>query len=109
MGVRLDRTGAAAGADAAPDAESAQPRRPGPHDDLDRWRHGDAGLGLLPAWLGTRVDAGESLRVVDRSGTEARGARAFTRGLLVVEVAFACTLLVGATLLMRILRAPRTR
>ncbi len=57
--------------------------------------------GLLPAWLGTRVDAGDSLRVVDRSGTEARGARAFTRGLLVVEVAFACTLLVGATLLTR--------
>ena len=57
--------------------------------------------GLLPAWLGTRVDAGESLRVVDRSGTETRGARAVTRGLLVVEVAFACTLLVGATLLTR--------
>jgi predicted permease len=57
--------------------------------------------GLLPAWLGTRVDAGDSLRVVDRSGTEARGARALTRGLLVVEVALACTLLVGATLLMR--------
>jgi putative ABC transport system permease protein len=57
--------------------------------------------GLLPAWLGTRVDAGESLRVVDRSGTEARGSRALTRGLLVVEVAFACTLLVGAALLTR--------
>ena len=57
--------------------------------------------GLLPAWLGTRVDAGESLRVIDRSGTEARGARALTRGLLVLEVAFACTLLVGATLLTR--------
>ena len=57
--------------------------------------------GLLPAWLGTRVDAGDSLRVVDRSGTEARGARALTRGLLVVEVAFACTLLIGATLLTR--------
>jgi putative ABC transport system permease protein len=57
--------------------------------------------GLVPAWLATRVDAGDSLRVVDRSGTEARGARALTRGLLVVEVAFACTLLVGATLLTR--------
>lgn len=57
--------------------------------------------GLLPAWLGTRVDAGDSLRVVERSGTEARGARAVTRVLLVVEVAFACTLLVGATLLTR--------
>jgi putative ABC transport system permease protein len=57
--------------------------------------------GLLPAWLGTRVDAGDSLRVIDRSGTEARGARALSRGLLVVEVALACTLLVGATLLTR--------
>jgi putative ABC transport system permease protein len=57
--------------------------------------------GFLPAWLGTRVDAGDSLRVVDRSGTEARGARALTRALLVVEVALACTLLVGATLLTR--------
>lgn len=57
--------------------------------------------GLLPAWLGTRVDAGESLRVVDRSGTEARSARALTQGLLVLEVAFAFTLLVGATLLTR--------
>ncbi len=57
--------------------------------------------GLLPAWLGTRVDAGDSLRVVDRGGTEARGARALTRGLLIGEVALACTLLVGATLLTR--------
>jgi predicted permease len=57
--------------------------------------------GLLPAWLGTRVDAGDSLRVVDRGGTEARGARALTRGLLVLEVAFAFTLLIGATLLTR--------
>jgi predicted permease len=57
--------------------------------------------GLLPAWLGTRVAAADSLRVFDRSGTEARGARALTRGLLVVEVALACTLLVGATLLAR--------
>jgi predicted permease len=57
--------------------------------------------GLLPAWLGTRVDAGESLRAVDRSRTETRSARALSRGLLVVEVALACTLLVGATLLTR--------
>lgn len=57
--------------------------------------------GFLPAWLGTRVDAGESLRAVDRSRTETRSARALSRGLLVVEVALACTLLVGATLLTR--------
>ncbi len=57
--------------------------------------------GLVPAWLGTRVDPGDSLHVVNRSSTEARSVRAFSRGLLVVEVAFACTLLVGATLLTR--------
>jgi predicted permease len=57
--------------------------------------------GLVPAWLGTRVDANDSLRAVDRGGTEARSARVLTRALLVVEVAFACTLLVGGTLLMR--------
>lgn len=57
--------------------------------------------GVLPAWLGTRVDANDSLRVVDRGGTEARGARTLARGLLVLEVAFACTLLVGGTLLTR--------
>jgi predicted permease len=47
------------------------------------------------------VDAGDSLRVVDRGSTETRHARTLTRGLLVAEVAFACTLLVGATLLTR--------
>jgi predicted permease len=57
--------------------------------------------GLLPAWLGTRVDANESVRLVDRAGTETRAARMLTRTLLVVEVALACTLLVGATLLTR--------
>jgi len=57
--------------------------------------------GLLPAWLGTKVDAGESLRVVDRGGTEARSARVLTRVLLVGEVALACTLLVGGALLTR--------
>ena len=57
--------------------------------------------GLLPAWIGARVNAGDSLRVIDRGGTETRGARAVTRGLLVVEMALGCTLLVGATLLVR--------
>jgi predicted permease len=59
------------------------------------------GAGLLPAWLGTRVDPNTSLQVVDRGATEARGVVAVSRGLLVVEVALACTLLVGATLLAR--------
>lgn len=56
---------------------------------------------LLPAWLGTGVNAGDALRVVDRGSTETGYARSLTRGLLVVEVAFACTLLVGAALLTR--------
>jgi putative ABC transport system permease protein len=57
--------------------------------------------GLLPAWIGTRTDSETSLRITERSGTESRGARAVTRTLLVGEIALACTLLVGATLLVR--------
>jgi putative ABC transport system permease protein len=57
--------------------------------------------GLLPAWIGTRTDSETSLRITGRSGTESRGARAVTRTLLVGEIALACTLLVGATLLVR--------
>jgi predicted permease len=57
--------------------------------------------GLLPAWLGGSIEAGNSLRVADSSRTESRRARAVARGLLVAEVALACTLLVGATLLTR--------
>jgi putative ABC transport system permease protein len=57
--------------------------------------------GLLPAWFGTRLDLIRSLRVSDHGGTERRGAQSLTRGLLVAEIALACTLLVGATLLVR--------
>jgi putative ABC transport system permease protein len=57
--------------------------------------------GVLPVWMATRIGAGESLRVADRGVTESRSERAIMRGLLVVEIAFACTLLVGATLLVR--------
>jgi putative ABC transport system permease protein len=59
-----------------------------------------ATAGLLPAWLGTQADGRESLRVHE-GGTESRGARAFGRLLLVAEVALACTLLAGSTLLVR--------
>jgi predicted permease len=59
------------------------------------------GAGLLPAIIGTRAGSGSSLRAVERSGTESRAARVLTRTLLVGEVAFACMLLVGATLLVR--------
>src|SRR4029450_15523 len=57
--------------------------------------------GLLPAWLGTSVHAGDSLRVVDRGATEAPAARIIGRALVTIEVALACTLLVGAVLLTR--------
>jgi predicted permease len=60
-----------------------------------------AAAGVLPAWVGTRMNAANSLRVVERGGTETRAARSVTRALLVGEIALACALLVGATLLVR--------
>lgn len=57
--------------------------------------------GLLPAWIGTRVDNSDSLKAVGRSGTESRASRVVTRGLLIGEIALACALLTGATLLVR--------
>jgi predicted permease len=57
--------------------------------------------GALPAWIGTSVSASGSLRAVERGGTETRAARVASRALLVTEIALACTLLVGATLLVR--------
>jgi putative ABC transport system permease protein len=59
------------------------------------------GSGLIPAWIGTRVGNGDSLRAVGRSGTDSRAARGITRGLLISEIALACTLLTAATLLVR--------
>lgn len=58
--------------------------------------------GLFPAWIGTRsspAGAGADVSASSRSATESRVARAFTRGLLVVEVALTCALLVGTSLL----------
>jgi predicted permease len=57
--------------------------------------------GVLPAWVGTRLSPAESLRLAERGGTESRASRAVTRGLIVSEIALACTLLVGATTLVR--------
>lgn len=57
--------------------------------------------GLLPALIGTRVDSAGSLRLIERGGTETRAARTVSRALLIGEVALACTLLAGATLLVR--------
>jgi predicted permease len=56
--------------------------------------------GIAPAWLATRVDAAESLRVVVR-GTEVKSRRRLSRALLVGEVALATTLLIGAAILTR--------
>jgi putative ABC transport system permease protein len=60
-----------------------------------------AAAGVLPAWIGTRMNAANSLRVVERGGTETRAARSVTQALLVGEIALASTLLVGAMLLVR--------
>jgi predicted permease len=57
--------------------------------------------GLLPAWLGSRMRADGSLRLTDRGATDTRGARVLMRTLLTAEVALACVLLIGATLLVR--------
>src|SRR4029078_5127161 len=57
--------------------------------------------GMLPAWLGTRPDVSSSLSATERTSTETRTSRAVTRSLLIVEIALACTLLVGGSLLLR--------
>jgi predicted permease len=57
--------------------------------------------GLVPACIGTRTDPIDSLRGSPQTSTETRGARRATRGLLVVEVGLACSLLTGAALLVR--------
>lgn len=59
--------------------------------------------GVLPAWLGTRTDVVRSLKGAERVGTPTRGARVAARSLLVGEIALACTLLLGAALLVRTL------
>jgi putative ABC transport system permease protein len=57
--------------------------------------------GVWPAWLGTRRVSVEALRVGDRSVTESRSTRLVARGLVIGEAALACTLMVGAVLLVR--------
>ena len=57
--------------------------------------------GLLPAIVATRLDAGSSLRLVERGGTETRSARLLSRTFVVVELALACALLVPTLLLVR--------
>ncbi len=57
--------------------------------------------GVLPAWLGTTPGGHGALRAIERGGTETRPARLAARTLLVVEIALACALLSGATILVR--------
>jgi predicted permease len=55
--------------------------------------------GVLPAWIGTRGTPAQA--VLTRTSTDSRGARLLSHAFLVTEVALACALLVGATLLVR--------
>jgi predicted permease len=57
--------------------------------------------GVLPAWIGTATGGQGAVRSIERGSTETRPARLAARALLVVEIALACALLSGATLLVR--------
>jgi putative ABC transport system permease protein len=57
--------------------------------------------GLPPAWIGTSVNALDSLKLASRGGTESRASRSWTRTLLIGEVALAAALLVGAGVLVQ--------
>jgi predicted permease len=57
--------------------------------------------GLIPAWLGTRADALGVLRGSRQGDTDTPSSRLATRSLLVVEIALACSLLLGSALLLR--------
>ncbi|MEO6223911.1 MAG: ABC transporter permease, partial [Vicinamibacterales bacterium] len=57
--------------------------------------------GLPAAWLGTRGDVIETVRLASRAGTDTPGSRRVTQALLVVEVAMAVALLASAGLQVR--------
>ena len=57
--------------------------------------------GLPAAWFGTRADANASIGLASRGGTDTPGSRRLIRGLLVVEVAMAVSLLAAAGLQVR--------
>lgn len=57
--------------------------------------------GAAPVWLATRTHARTGNPLAERGGTESRSGRGVTRALLVTEVALACALLVGASLMVR--------
>jgi len=57
--------------------------------------------GMVPVWFGTRADALESIRATRQVGTETRTVRTASRALIVAQIALACSLLIGSTLLVR--------
>lgn len=56
--------------------------------------------GLPPAWIGTKMNAADSIRLESRGSSDSRLSRAWTQTLLVGEVALASALLVGAGVLL---------
>jgi predicted permease len=56
---------------------------------------------LVPAWMSTRTSDPAALASGNRTSTASRSARAVTHVSLVGEIALACMLLIGATLLVR--------
>jgi predicted permease len=57
--------------------------------------------GVLPAWLGTRLDPAGATRASERTHTESRVTRTIARAMLIAQVAFAAVLVLGAALLVR--------
>jgi putative ABC transport system permease protein len=58
-------------------------------------------VSLLPAWYGTRPDLSQALKESGASATGSAAKLRSQRALVVIEVAFAITLLIGAGLLIR--------
>jgi predicted permease len=57
--------------------------------------------GMLPAWIGTRVNPSVPIKPADRTHTESGAARAMARAMLVAQMAFASMLIIGGALLCR--------
>ena len=58
-------------------------------------------FGLAPAWHGSNADLRASLHQSGRSATSSAGMLRLRSGLVVIEVALACMLLIGAGLMLR--------
>jgi len=59
------------------------------------------GFGILPAWLGSRVDANNALKQQGRGSTSGRGAARIRQSLIVIEIVMAVALLAGANVMLR--------